>query len=201
VGEGLGDGEPPGSTPLTEDDLEGLIPTFVAKRSDLNRVEQANIEMASAWLFRRRGTLDPGSLLTTAFANDLHRRMFGDVWRWAGARRLRETNIGVDPHEIPVAMIELFDDARSWNEHGTFPPPERAVRLHHRLVSIHPYRNGNGRHSRLMADAYLQSIEKARLSWGGRDLADDRGLRGEYLAALRQADGGNIEPLLVFASR
>ena len=199
MSEKLGQGGPAGSTPLDPDDLEGLIPTFVATRSDLNRVEQANIEGASAWLFRRSGRMKSQRVLTSNFANDLHRRMFGEVWRWAGARRPRETNIGVDPDQIPAAMVDLFDDAQFWNEHDTYPPLERAVRLHHRLVSIHPYRNGNGRQSRLMADAYLRSINVTRLSWGGSGLTDDDELRREYLRALREADGGDIERLLAFA--
>jgi len=199
MSEKLGQGGPAGSTPLDPDDLEGLIPTFVATRSDLNRVEQANIEGASAWLFRRSARMKSQRVLTSNFANDLHRRMFGEVWRWAGARRPRETNIGVDPDQIPAAMVDLFDDAQFWNEHDTYPPLERAVRLHHRLVSIHPYRNGNGRQSRLMADAYLRSINVTRLSWGGSGLTDDDELRREYLRALREADGGDIERLLAFA--
>ena len=196
----LGAGDPVGATPLEDEDVEGLIPTFVATRDDLNLVEHANIEKASFWLFRgRRVTVD--HLLVTAFADRLHRRVLGDVWRWAGARRTRETNIGIDPSGITVAMKDLFDDARHWHANETFSPEERAVRIHHRLVSIHPYRNGNGRHSRLMADAYLHVTGTDPLSWGGQDLTDDGELRRGYIKALRDADRGDIGPLLDFARR
>jgi Fic-DOC domain mobile mystery protein B len=192
--------DPDGATPLEDEDLDGLIPTFVATRGDLNLVEQANIEKATLWAFRGRSVADVSELLSVRFANALHRRMFGDVWRWAGRQRTHETNIGVAAHRIITEMTLLFDDALYWHERETYERAERAVRIHHRLVSIHPYRNGNGRHARLAADLYLHLLDEPRLTWGaGRDLVVDSDTRKAYIAALRAADGGDVQPLLAFA--
>lgn len=190
------------ATPLVDEDLDGLIPTFVATRAELNLVEQVNIEAAMLWAFGRRRVVDASRLLTIDFADRAHRRMFGDVWRWAGKRRTRITNIGIDPHEIVTQMKLLFDDVRYWHDHDIFPPSERAVRLHHRLVSVHPYRNGNGRHARFMADLYCQVSREPRLLWGAaQNIEVDTVVRRQYIAALQAADRGDIEPLLAFAQR
>jgi len=188
-----------GATPLTNEDLEGLIPTFVATRADLNIAEQTNIEAATRWAFRARSVGSIAELLRPSFANEIHRRMFDDVWRWAGQRRLRESNIGVDPDQIVTQTKLALDDALYWHEHETYEPAERAVRIHHRLVSVHPYRNGNGRHARFVADLYLHRVESPRLAWGGTSLVNESAVRQAYIAALRAADLGDIEPLLAFA--
>jgi Fic-DOC domain mobile mystery protein B len=188
-----------GATPLDDQDLDGLIPTFVATRRDLNLVEQANIEVATRWAFRGRTVASVNDLMTTNFAREVHRRMFGDVWRWAGQQRLRETNIGIEPTQISVAMKMLFDDARHWHDHDVYDAIERAVRIHHRLVSVHPFRNGNGRHARFVADLYLYRIKLPRLSWGGERIDTDTETRNAYISALRAADGGDIAALLDFA--
>ncbi len=133
------------------------------------------------------------------FIAEIHRRMFGDVWRWAGKPRVREANIGIDPHRIATETKVVLDDARYWHAHDTYDATERAVRLHHRLVSVHPFRNGNGRHARFVADMYLHSIGRPRLSWGGNLLAADTDVRHAYLDALRTADGGEIDALVEFA--
>lgn len=195
----LGD-EPHGATPLDADDLAGLIPTFVATRTDLNLLEQANIEKAVRGQFRSRAPVPPENVLAIQFSDRLHRQMFGDVWRWAGTHRRRETNIGIDPVEIVTEMKKLFDDASYWHAHETYEVRERAVRLHHRLVWIHPYPNGNGRHTRLLADVYLRSSGRNRLTWGrGGDLLNDTDVRRRYLAALRAADAGDLGELVEFA--
>jgi Fic-DOC domain mobile mystery protein B len=198
----LGGEDPPGASPLEDEDLEGLIPTFVATRSDLNIVEQANIERATLWAYGARPRTPIADLLSVTFAFELHRRMFADVWRWAGQPRPRETNIGVAPVQIATAMKLAFDDAMFWHDRETYTPPERAVRLHHRLVQVHPFRNGNGRHSRLMADVYLYEIGVERLPWGaGDNLVINSDVRKAYISALHDADGGDVGPLLRFALR
>ena len=191
--------DPTGATPLDEKDLDGLIPTHVATRADLNLVEQVNIEAATFWAFRGRAVASVKDLLTVTVAYEIHRRMFGDVWRWAGKQRPREANVGIDPIEIPTATRSLLDDAMYWHDHDVYDAIERAVRLHHRLVSVHPFRNGNGRHARFMADLYLHTIERPRLSWGGEQLETDTDTRRQYISALRAADGGDITVLLDFA--
>jgi Fic-DOC domain mobile mystery protein B len=181
------------ATPLTPEEQEGLIPSYVTLRHELNEAEQANILEAGEWAFaRKRDVLDE------KFLKSLHKRMFGRVWRWAGEFRLTERNIGVAPHRIGVDLRNLLDDCRYWIEHGTYPPDEIAARFHHRLVWIHPFPNGNGRHARLAADLLLAGLDQPRFSWGRVNLVDANETRRAYVAALRAADGHEIRPLLEF---
>jgi Fic-DOC domain mobile mystery protein B len=190
--------EPNDATPLTHEEREGLLQAWITHRSDLNEAEQANIVKASAWARRRRGlkTLD---LLTEDFAKSLHRRMFGEVWNGAGRYRRSERNIGIDAYRLPTDTPMMFEDVRFWVEHRTYPPDEIAVRLHHRLVAIHPFPNGNGRHARLMADLLIEHLGGTCFSWGGGKIMGVSQLRERYVAALRSADAHDIGPLLAFA--
>ena len=191
--------EPTGATPLTAEDLEGLIPHFVATRADLNQVEFENIARAVPWAQRqaRRG---PQAVLSYAFMMALHRRMFGDVWRWAGTHRRRETNIGVSPHLVAAESQMRLDDALFWRTGSVFPPDELAARVHCRLVSVHPFPNGNGRCTRLMADLYLTSIGAESFTWGGANLDTDGSGRAAYIAAIvRAATTDDYADLIRFA--
>lgn len=130
---------------------------------------------------------------------DLHRRMLGDVWRWAGDFRTSERNIGMAYYQIPMALRQLLADAAAWIEHRAYSADEVAVRLHHRLVQIHPFPNGNGRHSRLMADLLVMQLGGERFSWGSVGLQDASEVRRRYVDALKAADNHDIGPLLAFA--
>lgn len=190
--------EPADSTPLTPHEREGLRLTWITHRRDLNEAEQDNIVKGAAWA-RRRRTKSPHALLDEPFLRALHKNMFGDVWRWAGAYRLTERNIGVEAYRIETDLTQLLADARYWLEHATYEPDELAIRLHHRLVAIHPFPNGNGRHARLLADLLIESLGRQVFTWGGGRLEDVTALRGAYVSALRAADNHDIVPLLMFA--
>jgi Fic-DOC domain mobile mystery protein B len=185
----------PDATPLGRDDLLGLKLPWVVTQADLNVAEEANILDAISWTRRRRRT----PLLDRTFVLALHRRMFGDVWAWAGTWRQRETNIGVIPNIIPVRVESLVQDARHWIDHSVFDTDELAVRFHHQLVFIHPFANGNGRHSRLMADLLIEQLGGPAFSWGGHNLTNPTETRRSYIRALKAADAGDIAPLLGFA--
>lgn len=191
----LYDGEDEANTPLEAEEREQLIPSYITTRAELNEAEQVNITRASLWLRRARNV----DVLDDAFLRDLHKRMFGEVWKWAGQYRKTPRNIGIDAYRIPMAVRELVQDARYWVDNGTFPPHEIAIRFSHRLVSIHPFPNGNGRHSRLVADLLVMKLGQPRFTWGRANLVDPGETRRAYVAALRAADGGEIEPLLAFA--
>jgi Fic-DOC domain mobile mystery protein B len=182
-----------GGTELTEEEREGLIPSYITLRSELNEAEQANILEAEEWAFARKR-----DLLEEKFLNNLHKRMYGNVWRWAGRYRTSGKNIGIDAYRIPTELRQLLDDCRYWIENGTYEPDEIAVRFHHRIVSIHCYPNGNGRHARLAADLLLKSMGHERFSWGGKNLVDVGETRERYIAALHAADELDIGPLLEF---
>lgn len=187
--------EPDGATPLTPEEREGLLQTWITYRRDLNEAEQTNIAAGTAWSWRVRRR----DLLSAEFIRQLHKRLFGDVWSWAGAFRKTERNIGIGPVRIPAELRIAFDDARYWIEHETFPPDEIAVRLHHRLVAIHPFPNGNGRTARLMGDLVAARLGRVPFTWGRQNLTDVGETRAQHVAALRAADNHDIEPLLEFA--
>jgi Fic-DOC domain mobile mystery protein B len=179
--------EPPGATPIEPEDLEGLIPDFVATRADLNQVEFENIANAIPWARQQASSIGAEGVLDYGFMLTLHRRMFGDVWTWAGTLRRRVTNVGVEPFLIATQSQLLLDDATFWHTQGVFEPDELAVRIHCRLVSIHPFSNGNGRCTRMMADLYLASIGAEPFPWGDANLDIDGSSRAAYIAALIKA--------------
>jgi Fic-DOC domain mobile mystery protein B len=186
--------QPDDATPLSPEEQRELIPAYIAYRSELNEAEQENIARAQDWALARRR-----NPLSEKFVTDLHKQMLGDVWRWAGKFRTGERNLGIPFYEIPVAVGQLLDDVKAWIEYKSYPPDEIAVRFHHRLVQIHPFPNGNGRHSRLIADLLIMRLGGERFSWGSANLQDAGGVRGHYIAALKAADKHDIGPLLVFA--
>jgi len=180
-------------TALSEEEREGLIPSYIALRSELNEAEQANILEAQEWAFSRNR-----DVLNEKFLNNLHKQMYGNVWRWAGRYRSTGKNIGIDVYRIPMELRQLLDDYRFWTVNGTYEPEEIVTRFHHRLVAVHCYPNGNGRHARLAADLLLISMGLERFSWGRKNLVDVGETRERYIAALQAADRHDIGPLLEF---
>lgn len=183
------------ATPLTPEETRDLIPAHIAYRRDLNAAEQENIARAQEWAMNGRRR----NLLSEKFTRDLHRRMLGDVWRWAGKFRTSQRNIGIDYWLIATELRQLLDDARAWIEYNTYSPDEIAMRFHHRLVLIHPFPNGNGRHARLMADLLVGQLGGERFSWGRESLREPGAARARYIEAMHAADNHDIGPLLAFA--
>lgn len=189
-------GSPDGATPLDPDEMEGLRFTHIQTRGQLDQLEQITVQAGMKWL-KKQKKADP---ITEGFVCDLHKKLFGDVWSWAGSFRKTGKNIGCDAIYIDVELKKLLDDARYWVDNNTYPPKELAARFHHRLVAIHPFPNGNGRHSRIMADAVLTiAMNDEPIDWaGGHDLQSMSDHRKTYIAALRAADQGDYAPLLEF---
>ena len=183
-----------GHTALPEEDRSGLIPTYIATRGDLFDAEQRNITQA---LLRRRPSAV--KLLDDKYLRDLHRSMYGDVWEWAGRYRLRETNIGIAPVEIASAVRTLVGDTRAWVDSATYERNELAIRFHHRLVAIHPFPNGNGRHGRVAADYLVLALDGPPFGWGAGLETNTQGLRQAYRHALQRADDGEFSALVCFA--
>jgi Fic-DOC domain mobile mystery protein B len=196
----LTDPHAPGATPLTVEQLKGLRNPFITTHAELNRAEQANIVRARLWARTARSLVLP-NMLSRDFLEELHRRMYREVWSWAGKQRTVDTNIGVDFTKIGVELRILFDDARYWFDHGTYQPIEYAVRMHHRLVFIHPFANGNGRLSRYYADLLItRHFKQPALTWGGGQLGNADPRRAHYIAALRAADNHDYTSLIEFAT-
>jgi Fic-DOC domain mobile mystery protein B len=187
-----------GQTPLDEDEKEGLLIKTIATRGELDEFEQQNIEQAVQWSLGRSFKAD--AVFTEYFIRELHGRMYRNVWAWAGEFRKTNKNIGVDKWQIPTELRYLLDDAKFWYANNTYNPDEISIRLKHRLVSIHCFPNGNGRHSRLMADIVIEKIFKLPVyTWGAASLVKQGDARTFYLNAIKAADKGDIQPLIKFA--
>ncbi len=186
---------PPGATPIDPDETEGLLLSHITNRAELDRWEQDNIKEAEEWAFRRK----PRDLISTNFTCRLHKRMFDRVWKWAGVLRKSDKNIGVEAWEIRSSLKDLLEDVKIWIEQEVYVPDEIAARFHHRLVAIHLFANGNGRHARLMTDLLLVHIlEQPPFTWGSESLVQAGHCRANYISALRAADRHDYRPLLEF---
>lgn len=187
-----------GQTPLDEEEKEGLKIKSITTQGELDEFEQLNIEKAVEWTIRTN--LKPDKILTEKFITDLHKRMYGEVWKWAGKFRKSEKNIGITWPQIGIELKNLLDDTKYWIENKTYPPDEIAIRFKHRIVSIHCFPNGNGRHSRMMADIIMESIFNDKVfSWHQSNMVKANKTRKEYINTLKKADDGNIKPLIEFA--
>ena len=185
-----------GNTPLSPEELADLIPNLATKE-ELNEWERENILRGREWAVGDRTS--PTDMVSDEYVRKLHKKMFDETWKWAGDYRHTEKNIGVSVHEIRERLMALFGDTRYWIENGTYLPDEIAVRFHHRLVFIHPFPNGNGRHARLIADIIAMKLGRPAFTWGSTHLVKEGEARTTYLEAIRAADEGDIQPLLNFA--
>lgn len=187
-----------GQTPLDEDEKDGLLVPTIATRGELDEFEQQNIEQAIQWVLSR--SFKPEVIFTEDFIRTLHKRMYAGVWKWAGDFRKTDKNIGIDKWQISTELKLLLDDAAYWHKNNTYPPDEIALRFKHRLVSIHCFPNGNGRHSRLMADIINEKIYKQPVySWGADNYSSPANARESYLKAVKAADKGDYSLLIAFA--
>lgn len=191
--------EPEGATPL--EDTSGLLLENVSTLDTLNVAESANILDATRKHLRRRHDLRR-RWFTASYLLRVHRDMFGEVWRWAGEIRRTDKNIGIEAYRIREELEKLCGDAAFWDTtQPSMSVLERSVRIHHRLAWIHPFENGNGRHARLMADLFLHAHRRPLPEWPSRDLVKVGRARRSYLEAMREADRGNIDPLLQLTTR
>ena len=187
-----------GQTPLDEDEKEGLLIPSITTRVELDEFEQLDVEKAIEWLLAVK--LNISKILSEDFVKGLHKRMFGDIWKWAGEFRKTNKNIGVDKFIIGMELKNLLDDCNYWIENKVFSEDEIAVRLSHRMVHIHPFANGNGRHSRLMADVLVtKGFGKPYFTWGSVSLTKQSEARIKYLRALRDADKNDYKSLIEFS--
>lgn len=189
-----------GQTPLSEEEKDGLLIKSTTTRGELDELEQLNIEKAVEWTLKNKFSKE--KILSEKFVKSLHKKMLGDVWEWAGEFRKSEKNIGVSWIRIDVELKMLLDDTKYWIENNTYPPDEISIRFKHRLVNIHCFPNGNGRHSRLMADIIIESIFGMDVfTWNNSNLLKPDNARIEYIESIRQADNDSIELLLEFARK
>jgi Fic-DOC domain mobile mystery protein B len=187
---------PTGATPLDPDETGGLLLSHITTREELNHWEQMNIGEAEEWAFNRKHK----DLLSQAFICRLHKKMFGSIWAWAGQFRKSMKNLGVQPWQIALEVNQLCQDTSEWIKSATYEPDEICIRFHHKLVWIHPFANGNGRHARLMADLLSKQIfNNEPFTWGRTDLMGPGKSRAAYITALQAADQQDYSLLQQFA--
>jgi Fic-DOC domain mobile mystery protein B len=187
-----------GQSPIDEDEKEGLLIKTISTRGELDEFEQANIQQAVEWTLKTKFSRE--ETLTEEFILLVHKKMFSEVWEWSGTKRKTNKNIGVDKHQITVEIKKLLEDCKYWIDNQTYQPDEISIRFSHRLVKIHVFPNGNGRHSRLIADILISSIfNEPVFTWGRLNLSKSGDIRKKYLEALYRADEGIIQPLIDFA--
>mgnify|MGYP003673332657 FL=1 len=187
-----------GQTPLDEEEKEGLKIKSITTQRELDEFEQLNIEKAVEWTIHSNFKIE--KILTEKFVKGLHKKMYGDVWKWAGEFRKTEKNIGIPWTQIGVELKNLLDDIKYWIDNNTFPPEEIAIRFKHRIVSIHCFPNGNGRHSRIMADIIIESVFGNEIfSWHQSNMVKANETRNQYIKALKEADKGKFKKLIEFA--
>lgn len=189
------------ATILSEEEKEGLLIPTITTREELDEFEQQNIEKAiEFYLLRRKYKAEV--ILTEKFVFDVHKRMLGDVWDWAGTIRKTNKNLGIDMFQISIRLRQLLENSKYWIEHKTFSEEEMALRFKHEIVCIHVFPNGNGRHSRFMGDIIMKHIfGKPIFSWGQKELVQKNEVRDKYINALRKADNGDFTDLIDFSKQ
>ncbi|WP_329807182.1 mobile mystery protein B [Flavobacterium facile] len=187
-----------GQTSLSEEEMEGLKISSISTRGELDEFEQLNIQKAIEWTLRLK--IKPEQLFSEKFITDLHKKMYSDVWKWAGDFRKSEKNIGIKSYNIGIGLKQLLDDGLYWCQNKTYSNEEIAIRFKHRLVSVHCFPNGNGRHSRLMADLIMTKLfNESYFTWGNSSLVKANETREKYINSLKEADNQNYKPLIEFA--
>lgn len=186
---------PEAATPI--EDLSDLKLNWIQTQKELNQVESENI-LAAMRKYLLKAVGPPDKWFNVVTLNKIHHAMFCDVWTWAGKFRTTQTSIGIKPYQIVEALENLCQDVKYWNiSESNLDLIEQAAQIHHRLVLIHPYSNGNGRFSRLIADRYLKAWKSPFPSWP-IDITKDGKCRKNYITALKKADEGDYTALISF---
>lgn len=183
------------------EDISDLLLRHLTTRESRNTVELETIGRAyDKYVFRGRKKNAGNKWLTEEYIRQVHRDMFGGIWNWAGKYRQVNLNIGITWSQIPEQITVLCDDFVFWNTtQSAMPILEVAARLQNRLTHIHPFKNGNGRHARLITDIFLRSQDHPLPKWPQIQLIEHGdAVRREYIAAMKQADMGNFDPLITF---
>lgn len=183
-----------GETPIDGDELDALLPAVrealgepPTKAAVFDLEQQIQDEVAADSLTAViDGSLALDELMTDHFVRDLHHRSYGDVWLWGGRLRVRELNLGVAPEYIAVELRTALENlTERWNATSDFTPRQLGIAVHAETVRIHPFADGNGRSTRLLADlvfaAAHDSTEVELYNWS---IDKER-----YITLLREFDG------------
>lgn len=187
----------PGETPI--DDISGLRVKGISTRAQLNAAEAENVLKATLKYLASRPSRRTAPF-SVAWMLKLHREMFGHVWSWAGEIRTCDLNIGVPYFQVRQELYNLAEDLATWRKFG-HDFVEQAARLHFRSVRIQPFLNGNGRWARMLANILLKQNRSPIVEWPEEVIGTESTVRNEYIAAIKEADGGDDEPLIALHRR
>lgn len=184
-----------GSTPLDPDQIKGIRFSHLTNMGELDEVEDLNIQKGLEWLYHQK----TDDYLSMQFLCKLHEKLFGDVWKWAGKFRTVEVNISkIRSYDVGPQLINFFEDAKLWIEGGRMGWDEIAAEMHHRLVCIHPFPNGNGRTTRIFTEYVQRRNNQLITTWKASLSHDPKERRKAYIKALQKADKGDFEMLIEF---
>jgi Fic-DOC domain mobile mystery protein B len=184
-----------GSTPLDHDQIKGIRFAHLTTMGELDELEDENIQRGLEWLNHQK-TKD---YLSIEFLCKLHEKLFGEVWKWAGKFRTVEVNISkYRHHDVRPQLHNFFEDIKLWISGGKMSWDEISAEMHHRLVTIHPFPNGNGRTTRIFTEYVQKRNQQQVTSWGSTRKIDQKKRRDDYIKALRLADIGDFRALIDF---
>jgi Fic-DOC domain mobile mystery protein B len=180
-----------GETPLQ--DWSGLKISGIKTRQELSVAEAKNIRPVLVKYLLDTPTRSSGAF-DLAWVKELHREMFGEVWDWAGEFRNSDLNLGCSWIKVQEKLYGLLKDLKVWDEYN-HDIVEQSAWLHHRSVQIHPFLNGNGRWSRMLANIWLVERQAGIIEWPDA-MGETSPVRGDYIKALKAADNGDYAPLV-----
>ena len=192
-----------GETPIPGDELAALVPHVIdtlaapITRADIYDLESAVLQDVTETQLAAAldGSLTLDDLLNDYFLRDLHTQLYGDIWMWAGRWRQYEVNIGVAPEHIAVELRSAMGNiGYRWERAADWTPRELGVAVHAEAVRVHPFTDGNGRTTRLLADlVFIAAQDPAELQYDWN--IDKRG----YIEHLREFDRHrNVADLAAF---
>ena len=173
-----------GQTPLPPELQKGLISKNVQTIGELDEYEEQNIAEGMVWLEDSNA-----NSLNYSFWLRLHKKLFGNVWNWAG--EIRSHDLGnadfLYPEKVRPALMQLIGDAEYWFKNDTYPKKETIARIHEKLLTIHPFANGNGRWSRILTEYICKQNKIDIPKWNLKSKDDPQKRRKEYIEAVELA--------------
>ncbi|HCT84913.1 MAG: mobile mystery protein B [Candidatus Margulisiibacteriota bacterium] len=182
---------PYGATPI--DDYSGLKLKHINTIKELYEAEFLNITSStSKYLLKPPSNK---SFMDRIYLFKIHKTMFSQVWDWAGKKRISNKSVGIDKFQIDIEIVKLIQDFEFW-ESSNMDTIEVSSRIHHKLVYIHPFENGNGRWARLVTNIYLKQKLNRIVYWPEQELYINNVFRKRYIHSLQSADHGNFADLV-----
>jgi len=168
----------------------------IQRKREMDALEAVKLAKATDWAIRHYSADHRFSAADVCL---LHKQWLGEVYSWAG--EYRRVNIGKGGFAFAMAaqvsrLMEEFErKVLAVYTPCNFNDPEKIIEAlavaHCELVLIHPFRDGNGRLSRLLST--LMALQ------AGLPLLDFSGIEGKarqaYFLAVQASMGNDYEPM------